>query len=78
MFRHRPAAASTISPTVWSLYSRFPRPISPRLGPAQTRNKWIWPACTADRSPFLKGKRDADLRRIDREGYFHNVQECTR
>lgn len=78
MFRHRPAAASTISPTVWSLYSGFPRPISPRLGPAQARNKWIGAACPAGRSPLVKGKYDADLRRIGHESYFHNVRESTR
>ena len=78
MFRHRPAAASTISPTVWSLCSSLARPTSPRLGPAQARNKWIRTACPADRSPLVKGKYDTDLRRIGHESYFHNVRESTR
>ncbi len=33
-------------------------------------NKWIGAACPAEPSPFVKGKHDACLRRIGREGYF--------
>ena len=38
-------------------------------------NKWIGAACPAERSPYVKGKHDADLRRIGREGYFAFVCE---
>lgn len=38
-------------------------------------NKWIGAACPAEPSPYVKGKHDADLRRIGREGYFAFVCE---
>ena len=38
-------------------------------------NKWIGVACPAGRSTHVKGRHDADLRRIGREGYFAFVRE---
>ena len=38
-------------------------------------NKWIGAACPAERSPYVIGKHDADLRRIGLEGYFAFVRE---
>ena len=38
-------------------------------------NKWIGAACPAERSPYVKGKSDPDLRRIGREGYFAFMRE---
>ena len=38
-------------------------------------NKWIGAASPAEPSPYVKGKHDADLRRIGIEGYFAFVRE---
>ena len=38
-------------------------------------NKWIGAACPAERSPYVRGKHDPDLRRIGLEGYFAFVRE---
>ncbi len=38
-------------------------------------NKWIGAACPAEPSTYVKGKHDADLRRIGCEGYFAFVHE---
>ena len=38
-------------------------------------NKWIGAACPAEPSPYVKGRHDADLRRIGLKGYFAFVRE---